>query len=165
MAVVHEHVPPADRLSREGVGLARQQGIGITAGAVGLVAELDGRRNRLLPVSCRVLERQNPHEGLTAVVADPSCPSIHSSEAWDAQACSSVPSTEKCSSLSSGLTSGAPISFCRNRPMTCSFSSRSLFLVNVVGCQMGSSGLKTTNQRNSRLELSCSNSNLSERIP
>jgi transposase, IS5 family len=56
-------------------------------------------------------------------------PSIRSSEAWEAQACSSVPSTEKCSSLSSGLTSGAPISFSRNFPITASLSSRSLFLV------------------------------------
>jgi tetratricopeptide (TPR) repeat protein len=56
-------------------------------------------------------------------------PSIRSSEAWDAQACSKVPSTEKCSSLSSGLTSGAPISFSKKRPITCSFSNRSLFLV------------------------------------
>ena len=80
-----------------------------------------------------------------------SSPSIRSSEACDAQACSRVPSIEKCSSLSSGLTSAAPISFSRNFPITWSLRSRSLFLVNVVGCQIGSSGLSPTNQRNSRL--------------
>ena len=63
--------------------------------------------------------------------------SHRSSEACDAQPCSSVPSMEKCSSLSRCLTSGAPISFSRNLPMTCSLSSRSRFLVNVVGCQIG----------------------------
>ena len=41
MAVVHEHMAPIARLCRVGVGLAGQQGIRITAGAVGLVAELD----------------------------------------------------------------------------------------------------------------------------
>jgi hypothetical protein len=71
--------------------------------------------------------------------------SIRSSEACDTQACSKVPSTGKCSSLSSGLTSGAPFSFSRKRPMTCSFSTRSRFLENVVGCQSGSYGLSPTN--------------------
>jgi len=43
-----------------------------------------------------------------------SFPSSCSSEACDAQACSRAPSTEKCPSLSSRLTSGEPISFFRN---------------------------------------------------
>ena len=113
------------------------------------------------------------------------CPSIRSREAWHAQACSRVPSIEKCSSLSSALTCGAPISFSKKRPMTCSFSKgssekpsndqwspdaamdlswlqrrncgcselpkRSRFFVDVVGCQIGSSGHSPTNQRYSRL--------------
>jgi hypothetical protein len=60
---------------------------------------------------------------------------VRSSEAWDAQACSRVPSTEKCSSLSSGSTSGEAISFSRKRSMISSLRRRSLFLLNVVGCQ------------------------------
>lgn len=41
VAVVHEHMAPIARLSRVGVGFPGQQGVGIGAGAVGLVAELD----------------------------------------------------------------------------------------------------------------------------
>lgn len=63
--------------------------------------------------------------------------SIRSSELWEAQARSRVPSTEKCSELSSGLTSGEASSSSRNLAMSSSLSSRSRFLVNVVGCQTG----------------------------
>ena len=41
MAVVHEHMVPVARLGRVSVGFPGQQGLGIGAGAVGLVAELD----------------------------------------------------------------------------------------------------------------------------
>jgi hypothetical protein len=41
MAVVHQHMAPVAGLGRVSVGLAGQQGVGIRAGAVGLVAELD----------------------------------------------------------------------------------------------------------------------------
>ncbi len=41
MAVVHQHMAPVARLGRVGIGLAGQQRVGITAGAVGLVVELD----------------------------------------------------------------------------------------------------------------------------
>ena len=99
---------------------------------------------RVLPL----LVAPNPSPGPDGGGGGSSSPSIRSKEAWDAQACSRVPSTEKCSSLSSGLTSGAAISFSRNFPITCSLSSRSRFLVNVVGCQIASSGLSPTNQRN-----------------
>jgi hypothetical protein len=55
-------------------------------------------------------------------------PSIRSREAQEAQAGSTVPSMEKRS-----------------------LSSRSLFLVDVVGCQIGSSGLSPANHRNGRV--------------
>ena len=41
MAVVHQYMPPVARLGWVGVGLAGQQSVWITAGTVGLVAELD----------------------------------------------------------------------------------------------------------------------------
>ena len=41
MAVVHEHVPPVAGQCRVSIGLADQQSVGIRAGAVSLVAELD----------------------------------------------------------------------------------------------------------------------------
>ena len=50
MAVVHEHMAPVARLGRVGVGLAGQQGVGITAGAVGLVAELDATEIAFCPL-------------------------------------------------------------------------------------------------------------------
>jgi hypothetical protein len=56
---------------------------------------------------------------------------------WEAQARSRVPSTERCSELSSGLTSGEALKSSRNQAMSFSLSSRSPFLVNVAGCQTG----------------------------
>ena len=41
MAVVHEHMASVARLGRVGIGFAREQGLWISRGAVGLVAELD----------------------------------------------------------------------------------------------------------------------------
>ena len=41
MAVVHEHVPPVAGQCWVSIGLAGQQRVGIRAGAVRLVAELD----------------------------------------------------------------------------------------------------------------------------
>ena len=41
MAVVHEHMAPVARLGRMSDGLPSQQGVGVCAGAMGLVAELD----------------------------------------------------------------------------------------------------------------------------
>jgi len=50
MAVVHQHMAPIARLGRVGVGLAGQQRIRITAGAMGLVAELDPAEITLGPL-------------------------------------------------------------------------------------------------------------------
>ena len=41
MAVVHQHMAPIARLGRMCLGFPAQQRVGICAGAVGLVAELD----------------------------------------------------------------------------------------------------------------------------
>ena len=69
----------------------------------------------------------------------------------DAQALMSVPSTEKCSSDSSGATSPwARIAAMTLRDMSVA-SSRSRFFVNTVGTQIGSSIPRPTNQRNIRL--------------
>jgi hypothetical protein len=62
-----------------------------------------------------------------------------------------VPSTEKCSSDSSGLTCGWFRSLVMNFVNTSPFCSRSRFLVKVVGSQTGSSGESPTNQRYRRL--------------
>src|ERR1700688_5027479 len=69
----------------------------------------------------------------------------------DAHASISVPSTEKCSSDSSGLTCGWFRSLVMNFLNTSPFCSRSRFLVKVVGSQIGSSGESPTNQRYNRL--------------
>ena len=69
----------------------------------------------------------------------------------DAQASTRVPSTEKCSSDSSGATfSCARIAAISFLAMS-AFNSRSRFFVNTVGTQTGSSIDSPTNQRNSRL--------------
>jgi hypothetical protein len=49
-AVVHENVAPVAGQCWMGVGLARQQRVGICAGAVGLVAELDATEITLGPL-------------------------------------------------------------------------------------------------------------------
>jgi hypothetical protein len=50
MAAFHEYVAPIAGESRVNVGLAGQQGVGIRAGAVGLVAELDAAKIALGPL-------------------------------------------------------------------------------------------------------------------
>jgi hypothetical protein len=138
MAVVHEHVAvapqgapaePVARLGRVSVGFPSQQGIGITAGAVGLVAELDAAEITLVA----------PPRSASGLGRCPLLALVGLSKTLT-QACSRVPSTEKCSSLSSGLIFGVPISFSRTRPKglrptshrfvnTWSWRSRSQFLV------------------------------------
>src|ERR1700721_2752642 len=63
----------------------------------------------------------------------------------------SVPSTEKCSSDNSCLTSGWFRSLLMNLANTAPVCSRSRFFVKVVGSQIGSSGESPTNQRYKRL--------------
>jgi hypothetical protein len=109
-----------------GLGLPAQQGTRIDARSMGLVAELDAAEIPFRPLLAGLWSTK-ALAGADGGGGGSSWPSIRSSEAWDAQACSRVPSTEKCSSLSSGLISGAPISFSRKHPITCSLSSRSRF--------------------------------------
>ena len=49
MAVFHEHMAPVARLGRVNIGLTGQQNIKVTAGAVGLDAELDAARIAFSP--------------------------------------------------------------------------------------------------------------------
>src|SRR5580704_10993723 len=69
----------------------------------------------------------------------------------EAHASISVPSTEKCSSDNSGLTSGWFRSLLMNLANTAPVCSRSRFFVKVVGSQIGASGESPTNQRYKRL--------------
>lgn len=101
MAVVQQHMAPIARLGRVGVGLAGQQGVGICAGAVGRVAELDATEITL-GAFFPSLGAPKPSPGPDGGGGGSSSPSIRTSEAWEAQDCSKVPSTDKCSSLSSG---------------------------------------------------------------
>src|ERR1700688_3203388 len=78
-------------------------------------------------------------------------PSLERKLFCEAQASISVPSTEKCSSDSRGLTCGWFRSLVMNFLNTSPFCSRSRFLVKVVGSQTGSSGESPTNQRYNRL--------------
>ncbi len=80
---------------------------------------------------------------------------IHSSELWEAQDRSRVPSTQKCSERSRGFSLSEAISSSRIRTISSPLSSGSRFLVTIVGCQTGSSGLRPTTQLNSRLSSSC----------
>jgi hypothetical protein len=50
MAVVHEHVLPVAGQRRMGVGFPSEQGVRIDAGAMGLVAELDGEEISFRPI-------------------------------------------------------------------------------------------------------------------
>jgi hypothetical protein len=50
MTVVHEHMAPVAQLRWMGLGFAGQQSLGIAAGAVGLVAELDAAKVTLGPL-------------------------------------------------------------------------------------------------------------------
>jgi hypothetical protein len=50
MAVVHQHVSPVAQLRWMGIGFAGQQSLGIGAGAVGLVAELDTAKVAFCPL-------------------------------------------------------------------------------------------------------------------
>src|SRR5258708_2085295 len=63
----------------------------------------------------------------------------------------SVPCTVKCSCNNSPRCSAALRTSCRNPSAMWPFSRRSRFFVNTVGAHTGSSGLRPTNQRNSRL--------------
>ena len=101
MAVVHQHVPPVAGQCRVDVGLAGQQRVGIGAGAMGLVAELDAVEGAFRPLLAGLWSAK-ASAGPEGGGGGSSCPSIRSSEACDAQACSRVRSSEKCSSLSSG---------------------------------------------------------------
>ena len=118
---------------------------------------LESSRPRKSPVA-RYLPLLEPPKPLPelGVGSSSSMPSMRSRELWEAKVRSRVPSTEKCSELSSGLTSGAASSNSKNWAMSSLFKSRSWFLVNVVGCQTGSSRLMPSNERNSKLWLSCS---------
>ena len=44
MAVVHQHVPPTARLGWMGIRFAVEKRVGVAAGAVGLVAQLDAAK-------------------------------------------------------------------------------------------------------------------------
>ena len=68
-----------------------------------------------------------------------------------AKASIKVPSTEKCSSESSALTSGWPSTAWNNSAAISPSRNRSRFLVNTVTSQIGASIARPTNQRNSRL--------------
>ena len=68
-----------------------------------------------------------------------------------AHASNCVPSTVKCSSESSPAARAWVWTASKNAAAISPASRRSRFLVNVVGCHTGSSILKPTNQRNSRL--------------
>ena len=68
-----------------------------------------------------------------------------------AHASSSVPSTVKCSSDSRPASRAWPDTASKNAPAMSPVSSRSRFLLKVVGDQIGSSMLRPTNQRNSTL--------------
>ena len=81
-----------------------------------------------------------------------------------AQASNCVPSTVKCSSESRPAARAWAWTASKKAAAPSPASSRSRFLVNVVGCQTGSSIFKPTNQRNSRLSLSSSISSRSLRI-
>jgi hypothetical protein len=150
LAVVRQHMASIAQLRWSFIGFACQQGLGIGAGGMGLVAELVATKDALGTLSS--LRAPSPSPGPVGGGGGSSWPSIRLRVAYGAQGCSNVPSTEKYSSLSSGMTSGAPISISRVGPtMTSSLSSRSRFFENVVGCQIASSGLKPTNQRSRRL--------------
>src|SRR5258705_13432593 len=69
----------------------------------------------------------------------------------EAQASINVPSTEKCSSDSSGLTCGWFRSLVMNFVNTSPLCSRSRFLVKVVGPPTGSAGDSPPNQGDKRL--------------
>ena len=49
MTVVHEDMAPIAQLRWMGIGFPRQQGLGIGAGAVGLVADLDAPKVAFCP--------------------------------------------------------------------------------------------------------------------
>jgi hypothetical protein len=133
-----------------GLGFPTQQRVRIRAGAMGLVAELDAAEISFRPLpaglwSTKALARARwrrrrivlPIDSLQRGMGRPGLQqgAIHREVLIAEQR----------------LDFRCAISFARKRPMICSFINLSLFLVNVVGCQIGSSGLSPTNQRNSRL--------------
>jgi len=92
---------PIDGLGRVGIGLAGQQGTGPLPERRVLFLSLTPRKSPLLRfLPCFGAQKLSP--GPDGGGGGSSSRSIRSSEALDAQACSRVPFTEKCSSLSSG---------------------------------------------------------------
>ena len=126
MAILHEHVAPVAGQRPMGLGFAAQQCVGITAGALGLVIELDAAEVSFRPLPAGPLSTKSLARPDGGGGGSPS-PSMRSREAWDAQAWSNVPSTEKCSWLRSGLTSGESINLGTTLRIMSPLSSRSRF--------------------------------------
>lgn len=113
MAVVHEAVAQIAGVSPGTVGFAELPGLSVTAGVVSLIEEQRATEitlGTLLPLATVEPNQLTPLSG----GGSSSEPSIRSSELWEAQARSGVPSIEKCSELSSGWISGVAINSSRN---------------------------------------------------
>src|SRR5665647_3931422 len=131
MPVLHGDVAHVGELGLPPSGLAVKTAVGV--GRTGMVSFLRFCPWKFAPPSSSPL------------------PSLGRKLFCEAQASISVPSTEKCSSDNSGLTSEWLRSLAMNFANTSPFCSRSRFLVKVVGSQTGSSGASPTNQRYKRL--------------
>jgi hypothetical protein len=130
IAVFHQRMAHSAKLGLAALRLAIQAAVRIGGAGMRIVAAL-------LVVEVRPVAGVRSIFGLEALT--------------EAHASISVPSTEKCSSDSSGSTRRWFSKVCMNRWSTSPSCNRSRFLLKVVGTQTGASGDKPTNQRNSRL--------------
>lgn len=106
--------------------LAEQPRLTIYAGALNLVGEQQPPEIPLGPFLPLARADPNPLPPMSAGDSS-SEPSKRCKQPWEAQACSRVPSTEKCSELRRGCTSGEAISSSWKRAMRYLLSSWSRF--------------------------------------